>query len=141
MTRDWAESPGSGKRLSFRGGWHRSTRWQDHARSGCGLLVLAATTSAASCNGLFITRDSRQQALDELKRLEAQARSGRMVSHYGLAVIHAALGSTDRALAELETAFNDREWAMFLLKWDPAFDKMRSDPRFVRIVERVGLSP
>ena len=83
----------------------------------------------------------RQQAIDELKRLEAQARSGRIVSHYGLAVIHAALGDTDRAVAELEAAYEDRAWAMFMLKWDPSFDGMRSDPRFVRILERVGLSP
>ena len=83
----------------------------------------------------------RQDAIDEVKHLEAQARGGRIVSHYGLAVIHAALGDTDRAAAELEAAYEDRAWAMFMLKWDPSFDSMRSDPRFVRIVERVGLSP
>jgi len=83
----------------------------------------------------------RQPALDELKRLEAQARSGRIVSHYGLAVLHAALGHADRALAELAAAYNDRAWAMFILKWDPAFDGLRGDPRFVRILKQVGLRP
>ncbi len=83
----------------------------------------------------------RQQALDELKRLEAQARSGRIVSHYGLAVIHAALGNTDQALEELDAAYNDRAWANYIIKWDPAFDRLRSDPRFARLVQRMGLSP
>jgi TolB-like protein len=83
----------------------------------------------------------RQLALDELNRLEAQARSGRIVSHYGLAVIHAALGNTDQALAELDAAYDDRAWAMFILKWDPAFDGLRTDPRFIRIAQRMGLSP
>ena len=82
----------------------------------------------------------RQQALDELKRLEGLARAGRIVSHYGLAVLHAALGNTDRALAELEAAYDDRAWAMFIMKWDPAFDSLHGDPRFVRIAQRVGLS-
>ena len=83
----------------------------------------------------------RQLAVDELNRLEAQARGGRIVSHYGLAVVHAALGNTDRALVELDAAYDDRAWAMFILKWDPAFDGLRTDPRFVRIAQRVGLSP
>ena len=83
----------------------------------------------------------RQQALDELNRLEAQARSGKIVSHYGLAVLHAALGNTDRALAELDAAYDDRNWAMFILKWDPAFDSLRNDPRYIRVAQRVGLSP
>jgi hypothetical protein len=83
----------------------------------------------------------RSQALEELARLEARARAGEIVSHYGLAVLHAALGSNDRALAELEEAYEDRAWAMFILKWDPAFDGLRADPRFTRIVQRVGLSP
>ena len=83
----------------------------------------------------------RQQALDELRRLETRARSGSIVSHYGLAVLQAALGNTDRALAELEAAYDDRAWAMFILKWDPAFDNLRTEPRFIRIAQRVGLSP
>ena len=83
----------------------------------------------------------RQLALDELKRLEDQARSGRIVSHYGLAVLHAALGNTDRALAELDAAYDDRAWAMFILKWDPAFDSLRNSPRFSQIARRVGLAP
>jgi hypothetical protein len=83
----------------------------------------------------------RQEAVEELNHLEAQARSGRIVSHYGLAVLHSALGSIDRALAELEAAYEDRAWAMFIVKWDPAFDGLRTDPRFIRIVQRVGLAP
>lgn len=83
----------------------------------------------------------RSQAVEELERLEGRAREGKIVSHYGLAVLQAALGNADRALAELEAAYEDRAWAMFIIKWDPAFDSLRTDPRFIRIAQRVGLSP
>jgi eukaryotic-like serine/threonine-protein kinase len=83
----------------------------------------------------------RQLALEELQRLEAQARAGKIVSHYGLAVIQAALGNTDRALAELDLAYDDRAWSMFIIKWDPAFDSLRTDSRFIHIAQRVGLPP
>ena len=83
----------------------------------------------------------RQQALEELRRLEARARRGEIISHYGLAVLQAALGDSDRALAELDDAYAERSWAMFILKWDPAFESLRTDPRFIRIAQRVGLSP
>jgi tetratricopeptide (TPR) repeat protein len=81
----------------------------------------------------------RQQAIDELNRLEALARSGKIISHYGLAVIHAALGDKPRALDELEAAYADKAWAMFIIKWDPAFESLRNEPRFVQLAQRIGL--
>jgi serine/threonine protein kinase len=42
---------------------------------------------------------------------------------YGLAVIEAALGNVNGAIAELELARDERAWAMFAIKHDPAFDR------------------
>lgn len=81
----------------------------------------------------------RQQAIDELHRLEAQARSGRIVSHYGFATIYAALGDKERALRELEAAYDDKAWAMFIIRIDPAFESLRNEPRFVQLVRRMRL--
>jgi eukaryotic-like serine/threonine-protein kinase len=81
----------------------------------------------------------RAQALAELHRLGAKAREGRYVSHYALGMIHAGLGDNERALAELDSAYVERAWAMFTLRVDPAFDGLRADPRFGRLLKKVGL--
>ena len=81
----------------------------------------------------------RAQALAELDRLGAVAREGRYVSHYAFAMIHAGLGDNERALAELDSAYVERAWGMFTLRVDPAFDGLRADPRFGRLLKKVGL--
>jgi serine/threonine-protein kinase len=81
---------------------------------------------------------SRARALAEVDRLDAQAKSGAYVSHYGLAVIHSGLGNNDQAFAELEKAYLERAWSMFLLRLEPAFDDLRSDPRFAELLQKVS---
>jgi TolB-like protein/DNA-binding winged helix-turn-helix (wHTH) protein/Tfp pilus assembly protein PilF len=56
-----------------------------------------------------------------------------------VALVHIALGETDRAFEWLEKAIEARDWQMGLLNVEPAFDPLRSDPRFAALVERVGL--
>lgn len=74
----------------------------------------------------------------DLARLRAEARAGGYVSHYSLAMIHAGLGDKERAFAQLDSAYAERAWALFLLNLDPEFDRLRGDPRFARIVDRVA---
>jgi len=81
----------------------------------------------------------RAQALAELHRLGAEAREGRYVSHYALAVIQSGLGDNERALTELDSAYVERAWPMFALRVEPAFDGLRADPRFERLLKRVGV--
>jgi len=81
----------------------------------------------------------RAQALAELHRLGAEAREGRYVSHYALAMIHAGLGDNEGALTQLDSAYVERAWPMFTLRVDPTFDGLRADPRFERLLKRVGL--
>ncbi len=83
----------------------------------------------------------RAEAVSELNRLLAESRAGIIVSHYSLAVVQAGLGNSDAALAELESAFAERAFGMFLLKREPAFDALRGDERFTRLMRKVGLSP
>src|SRR5881227_137928 len=81
------------------------------------------------------------QALAELNRFRAEVREGRYVSHYSLAIIHAALGDSERAFAQLDSAYVEGTWAMFTLRVEPAFEAMRADPRFARLLQKVGLEP
>jgi serine/threonine-protein kinase len=80
------------------------------------------------------------EAQSELDNLLAEARAGRYVPHYGLAVIYAGLGNKARAIAELDVAYRDREWIPNMLRLEPAFEDLRSDPRFTALLTKVGLA-
>jgi DNA-binding winged helix-turn-helix (wHTH) protein/TolB-like protein/Tfp pilus assembly protein PilF len=82
-------------------------------------------------------KDEARKALDELNRLSKQ----RHVSPFGRAQIYAGLGENDLVFEWLEKAYEDRFWLMGLLKVDPTFDSLRSDPRFTDLVRRIGLTP
>jgi TolB-like protein/Flp pilus assembly protein TadD len=56
-----------------------------------------------------------------------------------LAAIHAHLGEVARAMDCLERAFAEHSGDMLFLGVDPAYDPLRSDPRFQALVRRVGI--
>ena len=55
------------------------------------------------------------------------------------AIFHAALGEKDKAFAELEKSYENRESFMILIKADSRLEPLRDDPRFTDLVRRVGL--
>jgi tetratricopeptide (TPR) repeat protein len=57
----------------------------------------------------------------------------------GAAAIHAALGDRDRAFELLEKALASREASVAYLHVDPAWDNLRSDPRFERVLVSLGV--
>ena len=70
---------------------------------------------------------------------EDAARPGVYVSPMEFAMTYIALGEADRAFAALEEAFGQRAPWLASLAADPAFEPVRADPRFVRLVARVGV--
>ena len=60
-------------------------------------------------------------------------------SPFRIAYVHIGLGEAGHAFDWLQKAIEARDWQMGMLKVEPAFDGLRSDPRFAALVERVGL--
>ncbi len=56
-----------------------------------------------------------------------------------VAVIHIGLGEKDQAFDWLQKAYQDRSTWLVYLKVDPFFDPLRSDPRFIDLIRKVGL--
>jgi hypothetical protein len=56
----------------------------------------------------------------------------------GIALIYAGLSEKDEAFAWLEKAYKERFNPSILAR--PAFDVLRSDPRFQDLLRRLGLS-
>lgn len=74
-----------------------------------------------------------------IAKAEAQ-RGGAFASPYQLAMAHAYVGEKDRAIEDLERSAEAREGQIFYIKYDPAFDGIRGDPRFAALEKKVGLN-
>jgi TolB-like protein/Flp pilus assembly protein TadD len=78
---------------------------------------------------------SARTVLDELKTLSSQ----RYIPPHNIALVYNGLGDQDQALAELDKACDERDVRVTLLKVDPRWDSLRSNPRFLGILKRIGL--
>ena len=92
------------------------------------LALLGASYAAAGK-----TTDA-MEILQTLKQLSNQ----RHVSPASIALVYANLGDPDEAFAWLEKAFEQRSAYLRLLKVDPVFDPLRSDPRFQGLLTRMN---
>ena len=61
------------------------------------------------------------------------------IGRYEIALVYAGLGQKDEAFTWLEKSYDARDKGLTYLKIDPCIDPLRSDPRFSRLVRRVGL--
>ncbi len=81
-------------------------------------------------------RDSAERVLRDLDTLS----TGKYLSPYGPATVYAAMGDHQRAFEMLDRALRERSEDLLLLKIDPRVDRLRSDPRFVALLRRIGLA-
>ena len=77
--------------------------------------------------------DKAQAILNQLQA------SKEYVSPGELAIIYDALGLREQAFASLEKAHAAKDLQLQYLSVDPAFDNLRSDPRFQDLLRRVNL--
>jgi eukaryotic-like serine/threonine-protein kinase len=75
----------------------------------------------------------RSQALQLLAEFEAQQEK-RYISQYDVAVVHAGLGDTQKALHHLRAAAEERSSWMVFLNVDPRLDGLRHEPAFGTLI-------
>ncbi|MGH9821425.1 MAG: tetratricopeptide repeat protein, partial [Pyrinomonadaceae bacterium] len=105
-------------------------------------------TSAVAASGIFglkgdlgvaLAKAGRdEEARSVLAELEAESKK-RYVSPVWHAVICAALGEKDRAIAYLKQAWDLRAMQLLWLKVDPNFDSLRDEPDFQEILAKLDL--
>ena len=82
----------------------------------------------------------RPRAMGEIEDLKKRSTGGQVLP-FNLAIVHLGLGDLKLAIDYLERAYAaDSQW-MGWLKKDRMFDPLRSDPRFVALLKKLGLSP
>ena len=89
--------------------------------------------------GYAYAKSGQRQKAEELIAKMKEDEKTKYVANYWVAVIYAALGERDAAFAELEKAYQQRDWFLPRLKVDPFLDSLRDDPRFADLVKRIGL--
>ncbi|MFW6084691.1 MAG: tetratricopeptide repeat protein [Gemmatimonadota bacterium] len=95
---------------------------------------------AIAARGYIYARTGRHgEARRMLDRLASGAGPSPVVDMQR-ALVHLGLGEHDRALDLLERGLEEPTWHMRLLKVEPFYHPIRSDPRFQAILRRVGLA-
>ena len=95
------------------------------------LYALAGLGQAYARNG------QTEEARKVLAQLNEETKS-RYVAPYALALALLGLGEKERALAELERAYQTHDTNyLFVIKTDPLLDDLRGDPRFEALVQKV----
>jgi eukaryotic-like serine/threonine-protein kinase len=84
-------------------------------------------------------RGMREKALQLLKENELRYRTG-TGSAYNIARIYAGLGEKEKALDLLDQDLNDRSIWIGNLLIDLVWDDLRTDPRFIALTKKVGLT-
>jgi DNA-binding winged helix-turn-helix (wHTH) protein/Tfp pilus assembly protein PilF len=80
-----------------------------------------------------------ERARRELEKLEKVSRHEQLDPVIMLWA-HLGVGDKEEALADLEKAYSQHFGILTTLKVEPAFDPLRSDPRFQDLLRRVGLA-
>jgi len=78
-----------------------------------------------------------RKIIDDLKEQSKR----RYIAPSVIAAIYADLGEKDEGFIWLDKAYEEHDFILVLLKVEPMFDKLRSDPRFAVLLKRVGLEP
>ena len=82
-------------------------------------------------------RGDAEKLIEELKDLSKR----RYVSAHAFTWIHLGLGDKDRAFESMQHEYEDRSNCV---AWHPVWhllDGLRSDPRYLDLMRRIGLSP
>jgi hypothetical protein len=82
--------------------------------------------------------DQLRRVLKELEELKTSS-PDQYVSPFYEAAIFVARGKHDEAFDRLGKAVEERDPNLVFLKVEPKFDGLRSDPRYVELLKRIGI--
>ena len=100
---------------------------------------LAAIILFLSCLGIVYSllgkKNEADEVLDELSELSKQ----KCISSFYVAEIYAGIDQKNKAFEWLEKAYDEHASPLIFLKADPRLDSLRSDPKFLDLLQRMRL--
>ena len=101
-------------------------------------LAKGSARVAAALGHVYAASGRTAEARRVLADLLAKPQS-EYVSAYGIATVYAGLTDKAQALDWLERAVEEHSTALIYVRADPMFADFRAEPRFVAILQRIGL--
>jgi TolB-like protein len=106
-------------------------KWQRTLGEGPGLWAMKAF--------IYCRSGQKGKAREELEKVKA-ANPTQPIDPSALVMANLCIENKERAIGLLEKAFEEQSNAMTTLKVEPAYDPLRSDPRFQDLLRKVGLA-
>jgi len=88
---------------------------------------------------LYATSGQRAKAEQFLEEMKAGVKRGEF-NEVGIAATYAALDEKDEAFRWLDEAYRRKNGGLALVKIEPKFENLRSDPRFQALLKRMNLN-
>ncbi len=117
------------------GNYHHAA---EELRSAMKFFPGTSAVLTASLGRVQALAGSRDEALHLASQVKSQDEPG-VSCPYHLAMVYAALGQNDVAFEWLETAFTAHDMWISFIKVDPKMDSLRRDPRYMQLLNRIGL--
>jgi serine/threonine protein kinase/tetratricopeptide (TPR) repeat protein len=80
-------------------------------------------------------RNAALKVLDELSKISEPGYS----ASYDRAFVYSGLDDREKTFQWLEKAYEERATGLLALAYDPLWDSLRSDPRFIALLKKMGL--
>src|SRR5229473_1883295 len=110
----------------------------DQLQKGIAVSGGRGANSIASLGHAYGLAGQHGEAQKILAELEKRSKKT-YVSSYQIALVYLGERQNDKAMKQLENAYQEHSTLLTYLKMDPRFDPLRSDPRFQDLVHRIGL--
>lgn len=94
--------------------------------------------AASYVGSAYAVSGNRVRALEIIDHLDDLSRE-RYISSCAPARIYVGLGDKEKALDLLEKCYNERSAVILDIKTGPEFGLLRSDPRFIELLKKIGL--
>jgi eukaryotic-like serine/threonine-protein kinase len=113
--------------------------WLEEWKKGATLAQDPEEIAIADQVAKVYAQSGFRAALVRNVELRKQLATRRYEDPGGIGYLYAALGDKDQAFAWLEKAYADKSGALWGIKTDHAMDALRSDPRYIDLLRRMGL--
>jgi hypothetical protein len=107
----------------------------DKRREIPGGLMFAERPTVAIMEERMGKAGEAQRVLEELLELSKTY----YVQPTALATLHFSLGEDKKGFEQLEKAYNELDYFLYYTNVDPLYKTVRSDPRFMAILKKIGL--